>query len=121
MTKRAKGIIFKSSALALDVGAPLIATLTQFPAWVDRSSESTISGLFVVFALISAIPILKQFGSLIKTPSVPFVWLIAFGALLCLRSIVDEMILICFVGAIANGVGTVLYKIGEGYTGKDDA
>ena len=114
MTTRMKGNLLKWAGLGLDVGAPLTATLLQFPAMVQRSSTSTVSGLFVVFALLSAIPLLKQFGKMIRTPSVPILWLIGFGVLLCLRSIVDEMIVVCAVGAISNGVGSVLYKCGEG-------
>lgn len=113
MTARTKGNLLKWAGLGLDVGAPLTATLLQFPAMVQRSSTSTVSGLFVVFALLSAIPLLKQFGKMIKTPSVPILWLIGFGVLLCLRSIVDEMIVVCAVGAISNGIGTVMYKCGE--------
>ena len=120
MTDKTKGQILKLSALGIDVGAPLIATLTQFPAWTERSSGATVSGLFVVFALISAIPLLNQFKDVLKTPSIPIVWTIACAALFWLRSIVDEMILICFVGAISNAVGAVMYKAGEGLMRKDE-
>lgn len=120
MTNRTKGTLLKGAALGLDVGAPLIATLSQFPAWVERSAGSTMSGLFVVFALLSAIPLFKQFGKMIKTPSVPVVWLLGLGALLALRTIVDEMILICGVGALSNAVGTVLYKYGDSVAGKEE-
>lgn len=119
MTRKTKGNLLKCLALGVDVGAPLIATLTQFPAWTERSSGATVSGLFVLFALLSALPLLKQFGSMLKTPSVPVVWAIGCAALFCLRSIVDEMIIICAVGAISNAVGTVMYKYGESITGGD--
>lgn len=114
ISRRTKGKITKAAALTLDVGAPLIATLTQFPAWVERSAGSTVSGLVVVFALVSAIPLFKFFNGMLKSPSVPVIWAIALGFLLALRTIVDEMILICFVGAVSNTIGTAIYKIGEG-------
>ena len=120
MKNRTKGNLFKWSALGVDVGAPLIATLTQFPAWTERSSGATVSGLFVVFALVSAIPFIKQFKEMIKTPSVPFLWALGCGMLLCLRSIVDEMIIICAVGAISNAVGAVMYKYGEGICEREE-
>ena len=46
----------KALALAIDVGGPLVATMTQFPLWIERSAEATVSGLFVVFAILSAVP-----------------------------------------------------------------
>lgn len=113
MTRRTKGTLIKYAALGLDVGAPLAATVAQFPMMVERSSTSTVSGLFVIFALVSAIPLVKSFGQAIKSPSVPVLWFIGFGLLLCLRSIIDEMIVICAVGALSNSVGTVIYKCGE--------
>ena len=119
MTRRTKGTLIKYSALGLDVGVPLAVTLTQFPAMIERSSTSTVSGLFVMFALLSAIPLIKHFKSLLKTPSVPVVWLICFAGLLALRSIIDEMILICAAGAISNAIGAGLYKYGESLTEKE--
>lgn len=113
ISRKAKGKFLKTAALTIDVGAPLIATLTQFPVWVERSAGSTVSGIFVVFALISAIPIFKQTKQLIQSPSVPIIWTIGLFALITLRNIVDEMIVICLVGAISNSIGTVLFKTGE--------
>lgn len=119
MTRQTKGNLLKYAGLGLDVGAPLVATLTQFPVMIERSAEATVSGLFIMFALLSGIPLLKHFGKMIKTPSVPVIWLIGCGLLLCLRSIVDEMIVICAVGALSNTAGAVMYKIGENIAGKD--
>ena len=119
MKRKTKGKILKCSAICLDVGAPLIATLTQFPAWVERSAGSTMSGIFVVFALLSAVPLFKTMGSMLKSPSSVLLWGIGFGLLLCLRTIVDEMIIICFVGLISNALGMGLYKIGEGLSKED--
>ena len=61
MKNKIKGQIVQWAAiLGLDVGAPLIATCTQFPVWVERSAGSTVSGLFVVFALICTIPVQER-------------------------------------------------------------
>lgn len=116
MTKWAKGTLIKYAALGLDVGAPFIATASQFPAMVERSAGSTMSGLFVMFALLSAIPLLKQFGEKLKTPSVPIMWAIFLAAMLALRAIIDEMVIVAAVGAASNALGGVLYKLGEGMT-----
>ena len=103
--------ILKGTALAIDVGAPLIATLTQFPLWVDRSAGSTVSGLFVLFAILSAIPLLRYFREKIKTPSAPLVWGVGFALLTAINTIISEMIIITLVGLIANCIGWVLFKI----------
>lgn len=114
LSKRTQGSILKGAAVTLDVGGPLVATITQFPAWIERSSGSTMSGLFVVFALLSAIPMFKFFGKNLKSPSSVMLWAIGLGLLIALRTIVDEMIIICFVGVLSNTIGTGMYKIGEG-------
>ena len=121
MKNKTKGQIVQWVAvLGLDVGAPLIATCTQFPAWVERSAGSTVSGLFVVFALICAIPLFKKGGEILKSPSVTLLFGIIFALLLALRNIIDEMILICFVGCLSNLAGGALYRYGVSLAGKED-
>ena len=103
--------VLKAAALCIDVGAPLIATATQFPLWVERSAGATISGLFVFFLILSAIPLFKCFKHLLRSPSAPFVWGLMFGLLSALHVIIEEMLVISFVGLVANGIGWVLYKL----------
>lgn len=113
MKRTTKGKISKISALVLDVGVPLAATVSQFPVWVDRSAGATVSGLFVLFALLSAIPFFKQIKAYFKSPSVWVMWCIILVALVALRAIIDEMIVICLIGAAANVIGEGLYKLGD--------
>ena len=113
MTNRTKGKILKISALTLDVGVPFIATLTQFPVWVETSSEATMSGLFLVFAFLSCIPFLKQIKAYMRSPSAFVVWMVLTVLFICLRNIIDQMLMVCFFGTIANAVGAVLYKLGD--------
>ena len=112
--------LIKGGALMLDVGAPLVATFTKFPVWVERSAEATVSGLFLMFALLCSIPLFKSFKSLLKSPSAPLLWGIMLALLVSLRNIVDEMIVISFVGLIANGIGWGLYKVGDGLEAKKE-
>lgn len=113
ISKRVKGKIAKAAALTLDIGAPLAATFAQFPAWVERSAGSTVSGTFVVFALLSSIPLFRFLKEIFKSPSTPLLWGVALVLLIALRNIVDEMIVISFVGVLSNAAGTVIYKYGE--------
>ena len=115
MQRTTIGKIFKIFALVLDVGAPLAATMSQFPVWVDRSADATISGMFVLFAFLSAIPFFKQIKEYFKSPSAWVMWCIIFVSLIALRAIIDEILVICAIGALANIIGAGLHKIGDYY------
>lgn len=112
MTNRTKGNIIKAIAVTIDVTVPLAATLTQFPLWVEKSSEATMSGLFLMFALISCLPFIKQIKEFFKSPSVWVLWVVLLVLFVCLRNIINEMIVVCFFGAVSNLVGSGIYKIG---------
>ena len=103
--------ILKVCAMCISVGAPLIATLTQFPLWIERSSEATISGIFVLFAILSAIPLFKYFNKLLKSPTSPLFWGLVVCSLYALRNIVDEMLVISMAGLISNCIGWIMFKI----------
>lgn len=101
----------KALALAIDVGGPLVATMTQFPLWIERSAEATVSGLFLFFAILSAVPAYKAARRMLKSPSAPIMWLILFVFLIALQAIISEMVIITFVGLVSNTIGFVLFKI----------
>ena len=113
MTNRIKGRLIRYGAVALDVGAPLIATMTQFPVWVDKSADATVSGMFLFLAALCCIPFFRQLREVMKNPANPFFWIIVVGILVALRKIIDEMILVGVVAAIANITGSFLYKWGQ--------
>lgn len=113
MTRSTQGKIVKGAAIGIDVLAPLAATITQFPIWVERSSGATVSGLFLLFAMLSAIPFYKQIKEYMKSPSAPIVWTVIFTFLILLRNIIDEMVIVCFVGMLANILGAGLYNLGK--------
>ena len=113
MKNTTKGKICKISAVAIDVVAPLAATCSQFPIWVDKSSAATVSGLFLVFAFLSAIPFMKQIKAYLKSPSAWFMWCIFLILFVALRNIIDQMLVGCFVDLIANACGAGIHKVGE--------
>jgi hypothetical protein len=119
MKKSTLSKVVRWSAIGVDVACPLIATLSQFPIWINRSGEATVSGTFLLFALLSCIPFLKQIKAYIKSPSAWMIWAIPFVSFIALRNIIDEMIIICFVGLISNIAGTFIYKAGEKIGGGD--
>ena len=120
MRNSTKGKIFKTSAVVLDVSVPLAATLTQFPAWVERSSDATVSGIFLLMAFFSVLPFLKQLKAYFKSPSVWVVWSLIFALFICLRNIIDEMLIVSFWGMCANIIGAGVYKIGASIEAKGD-
>ena len=103
----------KAIAVVIDVGAPLIATLTQFTIWVERSAEATVSGLCLVFALLSAVPMFRYLKRFLRSPAMPIVWGVILCFLLSLRAIVDEMIMISAVGFVANLIGWALDRFAK--------
>lgn len=113
MKNATKGKVIKGGAIGIDVLGPFIATLTQFPVWIDKSAEATMSGLFVVFAALSVIPLLRQIKAFIKSPSVWVIWVVLFVFFIALQSIISEMLVVCFWGMVANIVGAGVYKLGE--------
>ena len=119
MTYRQKGRVLQGFALGVDVLPALIATLTQFPVWIDHSAEATVSGIVLLFAFLSCIPLMKQIKAFIKSPSVPIMWCVIYLGLVLLRNIIDQMIVVCFVGLISNAVGTLIYKYGTSLVNKE--
>lgn len=113
MRKATIGRIVKGGAVTLDVAAPLTATLTQFPVWVERSADATVSGMFLILALLSVIPFLKQIREYFRSPDAWVVWCVIFVFFVVLQNIVQEMLIVSFVGLVANIVGKGVYKLGE--------
>ncbi len=113
MKNSSKGKIIKGVAVGLDVAVPAITAMTQFPVWVQKSSEATVSGLFLMFAALSCIPFINQIKQFMKSPSVPILWIVLLIVFVAIRNIIDEAVVICFFGMIANILGAGLYKIGD--------
>ena len=121
MTNSLKGKLIQWGAIAIDVGVPMAVTFTQLPVWVYRSSTATVSGLFVICALICSIPMLRHGAPILRNPSAPVVWGILLAIFLGLNSIVDEMLYITGFGFGANIIGSIIYKVGERIEHTEDA
>ena len=113
MSKLTKGRLICLAAILLDVGAPLVATTTFFPVWVEQSAAATVSGIFVFLALLSAIPLFRVVKEKLKSPSAWTIWLIMFVLFWALESIVSEIKIIAFVGFASNVVGMLMYRHGN--------
>lgn len=120
MKNATKGKILKAVAIGIDVAAPLGATLSQFPIWVEKSSAATVSGLFLVFAFLSVIPFFNQIKKWLKSPSIPVLFTVLAIMAICLRNIIDQMVMIFIIGAVANWGGSFVYKAGDTVEKKPD-
>lgn len=120
MKRSTKGAIIKATALGIDIGVPLIATLNQFPLWVEQSAEATMSGLCLVFVGLSVIPFLKQLKEYFKSPSAWVVWAIIFAFLVLLQNIISQILVVAFAGLVSNLIGAVIYNIGKRYDDKKE-
>ena len=120
MSNKNKGKILRYTALGIDVGAPLAATISQFPIWVEESSEATFSGLFLLFAILSILPFINRVKEYLKSPSVPVLWTILFVIFLMLQNIIKEMTAVCLVGMVANILGAGVHKLGTVIESKED-
>ena len=121
MTNATKGKMLKATALAVDVSVPAIATLSQFPVWVERDTASTVSGLGLVLIALSCVPFYRQIRDYFKSPSAPVLWLVMFLAFAMLENIASEIKIVCFFGLVANLIGAGIYKLGENISGNPNA
>lgn len=119
MKRSTKGAILKFIAVGIDVSVPLIATLTQFPLWIERSTESTMSGLCLVLIGLSVLPFLKVIKEYFKSPSSWVVFGIIFVLLLLLKNIIDQILIVSLAGFVANVIGAGIYAIGNSMQEKD--
>lgn len=119
MTNKTKSIILRVIALVLCIAPPMTVTLSYFPLWVEKSTAATLSGSALVLMLLCLVPLMRQIARGIKTPAMWMIWLFLFLLFFALRAIVDELVVITFVGFVSNGVGAVLYKWGELLSRKD--
>lgn len=120
MKNKTKGKIMKWAAVTLCVAAPLGATMSQFPMWINRSAESTMSGLFLLLAAVCCIPFRRAIKEYFKSPSVWGLWIIWTVVAVALRNIIDEMLAVGIVGVLSNVPGAFLYAWGKNVESKED-
>ena len=121
MNKKTKYIILTSVAFLVSVVPPVIATLMQFPVWVETSSEATISGVAVMLMFISCLPFYKAIINYFKSPSAPVVWLCICAFMYVMKSIAEQMFIVSCVGAVSNLMGMVCFRLRDKFKDKGDA
>ncbi len=94
----------------LCIAPPAVVTLCYFPLWVEKSSSATLSGLSLIMILVSIIPLFRILKNHLSSPSAPIVWVLICGFCLAFRSIIDQMLVISFVGGISSIAGFIIFK-----------
>lgn len=113
MTNKSKGLIMYYTGLVLSILAPFIATLTQFPVWTKEVDPKQVSAMFVVMAVVCAVPLLNHFKQALKSPSAIAVWVFLFLVTWGMSQIIKQVMIISLVGMIANIIGAILCGIGN--------
>ena len=113
MTNLTRGKLVNASSTLLCVGTPIAAACTQFPIWVQQSGEATVSGMVLLVLFIACIPFYKYIKDYMKSPSAAVVWTVLAVVFTLLQQIITQMLIVTYVAAGANIVGTGMYKIGD--------
>ena len=108
--KRHKYAIFYLVGLLLATAPPIIAIITYFPVWKERSGAAVFSGGALLLVAIACIPLYKFVKEHLRSPSAPLVWLLIYLTFLTVRSIADEMVVISFVGFLSNLLASFFFK-----------
>lgn len=93
----------------LCIAPPVVATFMYFPLWVATSSSATVSGLSLILILVSIIPIIRIVKKIIETPSIPIVWAIICVFCFAFKSIIDQVLVISFVGTLSSLAGMFIF------------
>lgn len=114
MKAKTKGAIFTGCGYAISAAAPLVATATQFPVFIEKSANATISGIFVLMCCIVAIPMLLYVKRLktanraiAKPPTAICFWALLLGGSVALEAIIQQF---KFIGA-AGLAGTCVAEV----------
>ena len=113
MTKKQKGNILYYSGLVAAIAAPLITACVQFPVIKETANTSEISALFIVCAFICAAPLYKHINITFKTPTNAVMWTVVFALAWSLDKIIHQIMLVAFVGMVANIICAFLCGIGN--------
>ena len=71
------------------------------------------SGVSLVLLFFCSLPFFHRIKEWLKSPSVPVLWCVVLVIMVLMRSIIDEMVVVCFFGAASNALGAVIHRVGE--------
>lgn len=112
-----KYMICKVLGYILCVLPTLIAGLTVLPLVANRDAEQTLSALFIICLIITALPLYKWVRKQLKKESISvFLWVIT-ALLWAVKTVPDKSVnglfIVALTGAIGNTVGAIMFFISE--------
>jgi len=114
MKVKTKSNILIATGYSASIVAPLVATAVQFPIFIEKGQGATISGSFILVALIGIIPLLiymykmKKANKTLPTANSPAaIWGIILVCAIGLYQVLDQLIIISSAGL----GGVVVQKI----------
>ena len=110
MDNKKKTLALSGLGYFLCIAPPVVATLTFFPLWISTSSATTVSGLSMLLILVCIVPIFRLIKEHVKTPSAPLVWVAILIIAVMFRSIIDQLVIISFVGVVSSLAGFFIFK-----------
>lgn len=119
MRERTKGFILGAVGLTVSTAPPLVTTLMQFPVWVERSEEATVSGIVCFLGLLCLVPLYKHIGRMLRSPSAPVMWGIFAAVMYIMKSIAEQMYIVAVVGVISNVIGWLFFKWRDKYKSRE--
>lgn len=95
----------------------LVAAVYELPVIVDKSAESTLSGVFIAALVVAALPLYKALVRLLKSPNAAvFCWLL-FALMFFAEKMSEQtehgLMLVFLWAAIGNTLGVICFYLSK--------
>ena len=100
--------------ILVSVLPPVAAILLYFPVWREAGAVSVVSGFAILLLTLASVPIFRLIKEKFKSPSAHVMWLVLFIIFFALSKIVDQMVVISFVGFVSNFLASFIFRAARG-------
>ena len=108
-----KRTLFYVLGIFFSVVPPTLATLFYFPLWIASGAHATVSGLCLFLLTLCALPLLRYLKEPGRSPSLPTLWGIVYLLVRALSAIIEQLLVISFVGLLSNLVGALFFRLSK--------
>lgn len=95
----------------------LIAAMYELPVIVDKSAESTLSGVFIAALVVAALPLYKALLRLLKNPSAAMICWLFFILMFFAEKMSEQtehgLMLVFLWAAIGNTLGVICFNLSK--------
>lgn len=117
MKNATKGKVLTGVGYGVATVAPLVATASQFPVFVEKSADATLSGVFILVCCVVAVPLLLYVkrlrannSQIVKPPTALTFWILVLVGCLALEAIITQFKIIALAGIGGASVAEILFK-----------